>query len=684
MQTIDDLLRETTARYEQRSEQRERTGRLIQEQGVLAANDPELVEQRLKRLHADPQLVEQLGAIKCGFSAAGPGLAPRDFPRSLERVMGTNDLIGIRFLEQGVQVARAVARVQIRDGQGRAEGYGSGFLVSPRLFLTNNHVLATAASAAASLAEFNFQESAGGEMQPSQVFPFAPEEFFLTDQQRDYTLVALRRDSRLGRYGWLPLIPQIGKLMVGETVNIIQHPNGEPKQLAIRHNQVVDELELFLHYKTDTAPGSSGAPVFNDQWEVVALHHSGVPQRSPEGRILALDGRHWEEWMGEQRVAWIANEGVRISRLVAHVQQQPLSPEGRRLVEEMLTPSTPAVLADRPPAALPDLPPSPAGEALLPARLEAGVATWTIPLQVSVRFGAAQPALEAAELFGWGRPRQPPEAAAAVSAPFSLASLSRESFSWDTALSLALACQLAYEPAATVQARALEWGFSSCEPISDGPAQCFVAGSEDLVLVSFRGTESVADWLSNLKLLSTDSGRFGPVHAGFLEQFRALQQEIEAILRSAPDRRLVITGHSLGGAIAVLAAASWVGELPLHALHTFGQPMAGKAAFASFVQRQFEARYFRHVNGADVVSRVPPGYRHAGQLYRLAGRESTSSTASAWGTESQPLNTEQFRQLQQRLQAETGGAGTQEGFTSLISDHMITAYISRIAQQPVS
>ena len=180
-------------------------------------------------------------------------------------------------------MARSVARVHIRGERGEAMGYGTGFLVSPRLLLTNQHVLPTLAHAKNSLAEFNYQESANGEMHASTVFPLAPDALFLSDTNLDYTLVALAPDPDLAAYGWLPLIADVGKLLVGETVNIIQHPNGEPKQLAIRHHQVVDELELFLHYQTDTDPGSSGAPVFNDQWEVVALHHSGVPKRNEKG-----------------------------------------------------------------------------------------------------------------------------------------------------------------------------------------------------------------------------------------------------------------------------------------------------------------------------------------------------------------------------------------------------------------
>jgi endonuclease G len=61
--------------------------------------------------------------------------------------------------------------------------------------------------------------------------------------------------------------------------------------------------ENWMHYTTDTQPGSSGSPVFNDQWLVVALHHSGVPKTDKNGKVSRKNGE----------VEWIANEGVRIS-----------------------------------------------------------------------------------------------------------------------------------------------------------------------------------------------------------------------------------------------------------------------------------------------------------------------------------------------------------------------------------
>lgn len=91
----------------------------------------------------------------------------------------------------------------------------------------------------------------------------------------------------LGPFGWNRLIEVEGKAVVGDCLSIIQHPGGELKQLALRENELVDVLEFHLHYLTDTGRGSSGSPVFNDQWEVVALHHSGVPKRE-NGNIVAV------------------------------------------------------------------------------------------------------------------------------------------------------------------------------------------------------------------------------------------------------------------------------------------------------------------------------------------------------------------------------------------------------------
>jgi endonuclease G, mitochondrial len=147
-------------------------------------------------------------------------------------------------------------------------------------------------------------------------------------------------------------------------------------------------LPEFLHYQTDTAPGSSGSPVFNDQWEVVALHHSGVPKRDRLGQILSVNGTIWTNDQGEQNIAWIANEGVRISRIVKHIQRQRLEADAKQFRDQLFEeiPYLPLPSQVTPMANIDPLSANFSG-----AIASDGTVTWTIPLQVSVKLG--QPAI---------------------------------------------------------------------------------------------------------------------------------------------------------------------------------------------------------------------------------------------------------------------------------------------------
>ncbi|WP_255020225.1 lipase family protein [Cyanobium sp. WKJ7-Wakatipu] len=575
--------------------------------------------------------------------------------------------------------------------------------------------MADAEQARQSKVEFNFQEEASGELQATQCFALAPQEFFLTDRELDYSLVAVVDNGDLDAYGWLPLIEDSGKLLVGEKVNIIQHPNGEPKQLAIRNNQVVDELELFLHYRTDTDPGSSGSPVFNDQWEVVALHHSGVPKRNEQGQVVTSDGRLWQEWMGEQRIAWEANEGVRVSRLVRHIRNQPLPAAAEAMRQKLLAATPPMRPRLSGPMTLPPVVAKQHESELLQGEvanpLAAGVsATWTIPLQVSVSFGtptlgASAPLAQSAAAAqisapvpeplpetveeGWGLfgRRGTPAAAAPTPADFKLSSLSSPVFNWPAALSLALASQLAYNPEVEVERQLQAWGFQNCDFVEQDAAQGFACS--DLVLVCFRGTESTADWLSNLKVIPKAVNELGSsVHAGFWEQFEALRPQLERLISPHRQLPLLVTGHSLGGAIAALAAASWAASSNLRALYTYGQPAVARDRALDQLAEALGGHYHRLVNDSDIVPRVPPGYRHAGNLLHFNSKGSLVSNAaaqeaafnSAVGGSGVMLSEDELGGLQDRLRHQSGPQ-SQEGFTTLISDHMMPAYLGKIQKQ---
>lgn len=261
----------------------------------------------------------------------------------LERILGTSDLLEINFLDIGRRAGRAVGRIQVRDLGGRVRGFGTGFVVSPNLLLTNNHVLASADSARRSLIDFEYEDDENYNPRTPVVFGLDPDRFFLTNAALDYTVVAVRPASveghvPLSSFGYLPLSAHQGKILVSEYVAVIQHPGGAPKKIALRNNKLVDLFDDFIHYTTDTDRGASGSPVFNDQWQVVALHHAGVRERDDQGRVLAVDGSVWEPTMGEERIAYIANEGVRISSVLAdlHRKSEGLTTDQTTLLDELL------------------------------------------------------------------------------------------------------------------------------------------------------------------------------------------------------------------------------------------------------------------------------------------------------------------------------------------------------------
>ncbi|MFI2422656.1 endonuclease [Streptomyces sp. NPDC018955] len=382
-------------RYENRTERRERNRAVLETRGPLYADTPERVEKRLARLGTDwamARAIERTPTEPASSAGSTLRLPPENVTSEmlgLERLIGRNNLTPIAFLEEGVQVSRSVGRITV---SGPGGGHGTGFMVSPSLLLTNNHVLPGAQEADRGRVAFAFQDGVdGGPLVPA-VFPLEPLRFFVTDRALDFSLVAVAprgaQGEALASFGRLVLSEAQGKVVIGEYVNIVQHPRGEPKQIALRDNRVVDLLDRFLHYESDTREGSSGSAVFNDQWEVVALHHSAVPKTDAEGRPLSVDGTVWRPEMGEQQLAWRANEGVRISRVLEALRAIPLTGEAARLRDEVFTTG----LVPSPGESAPPVP-SPLGTSTLPgtdgsqARAADGAAQLTIPLRITLGLG---------------------------------------------------------------------------------------------------------------------------------------------------------------------------------------------------------------------------------------------------------------------------------------------------------
>ncbi|MEU1998131.1 serine protease [Nocardia gamkensis] len=307
-------------------------------------DSPEQISARAQRLATSGEVpVEAM--IEAGRTE------PSDRITTLERIIGaSNELQPVNFLCRGARTAATVARISL-SRNGREVPLGTGFLVSPRLLLTNNHVLPDQDTARQVVIEFGAETTIDNEPHLPARFRLDPD-FFVTDEHLDFTLVPVRPGVDGTPPGdavgwWNRLIVDQGKIVIGEAMNIIGHPMGRLKEIGIRRNQLDLQLDDFLHYSTDTEPGNSGSPVFNDQWEVVALHHSGVPRTDDQGRILRRDGAVWHEGDGDDSIAWTANEGVRISAILTHLAGLQRSAHDQQLLTELGPAAGPVT---RPPA----------------------------------------------------------------------------------------------------------------------------------------------------------------------------------------------------------------------------------------------------------------------------------------------------------------------------------------------
>jgi endonuclease G len=248
-----------------------------------------------------------------------------------ESIQGaTNDIMSTEFFEGGTNAAMSVGKVDA------GIECGTGFLIGKNLMLTNHHVIEDASVALGSTFIMDFEDNFIGVAKMSQEFDLDPGVFFMTDKHLDFTIVAVNPISYSGKsindYGFHPLIDRQGKIKLGDSVNIIHHPEGSFKRVSFRNNQLIliknkesndeqgsasESFDNFCLYLTDTLQGSSGAPVFNDRWEVVAVHHAGAPIRFKEDGFEVLEEKEVE--LADLK----ANEGIRTSRIVRAIEAYP-------------------------------------------------------------------------------------------------------------------------------------------------------------------------------------------------------------------------------------------------------------------------------------------------------------------------------------------------------------------------
>lgn len=206
-----------------------------------------------------------------------------------ELVTGAQEsFLEMSFFRGALRAAASVARLTVSKRTGTF--YGSGFLIAPSTLLTNHHVLYDEDGLPAHRVDawFNYELDESGA--PRQVEFYEGETASIQgDATYDWAILKTRTPVSAGAPP-LRLRPS-RPVAEGDFVYIIQHPEGRTKKIGMHHNQVVRVTPDIVQYLTDTLPGSSGAPVCNERWEVVALHCRGVAPESP-GEGAKNEGVH--------------------------------------------------------------------------------------------------------------------------------------------------------------------------------------------------------------------------------------------------------------------------------------------------------------------------------------------------------------------------------------------------------
>jgi V8-like Glu-specific endopeptidase len=216
----------------------------------------------------------------------------------------TSALLDVGFLHRAMEQTAAICRLEFEGSERR----GTGFLVGKHHVLTCYHVLKShdgedmEANGRRARLRFGCFANPNGDEAKGQVFKLAQRPIVKASpaDQLDYVLLraddAIAHASELRRVTWSLEAPQID-----QALNILQHPEGDVMKIALCASGVakLDSAGGRLQYATAAKAGSSGAPCFNDAWEVIAMHHA---QRA--------------------RALYSIREGILFSRILPEIKDQ--------------------------------------------------------------------------------------------------------------------------------------------------------------------------------------------------------------------------------------------------------------------------------------------------------------------------------------------------------------------------
>jgi len=190
--------------------------------------------------------------------------------------------------------------------------------------------------------------------------------------------------------------------------------------------------------------------------------------------------------------------------------------------------------------------------------------------------------------------------------------------------------------------------------------EAMIIKSPGSIIVAFRGTEEPKDIITDLNLIPVGGEKQGLVHMGFKLGLDKIWKSVEThidLLHTYGDV-VYLTGHSLGGALATVAAAR---SKYICQVYTFGQPRVGNKKYKKNVQ----SKIYRHVCGADIVPSVPFGflYSHMGDLYHVDKQQEKCYKVDSI-----------FTFIKKRWKARLGSLFSKRPLLDLIDDHKLSTY----------
>lgn len=266
------------------------------------------------------RMINTVGNIAAGMPALPE---PATLPEVVnnEKIIGSDDSLDLAFFAGGLAIADAVARIDVprfEDGvrilaqdSGPWVMRGTAWLLTPSLAITNHHVVKARLKnqTAPSDADFRLQAE-----QATLLFDFDRPNAMgtkvrsirlaLASEALDYAVLELAQpvDRRIPVHAPDPVVADSTSRTA---VNVVQHPRGEYKRVAFRNNLVTGADDTIVRYFTDTDQGSSGSPVCDDSWRVVAIHrgsrHTGGVQFQGKNEAFVNYGSQLRAIMGHIR-----------------------------------------------------------------------------------------------------------------------------------------------------------------------------------------------------------------------------------------------------------------------------------------------------------------------------------------------------------------------------------------------